>query len=127
MLANAYENEELHEQAIDERRWAVEHSGGASVFLAELAASCAAAGNRDESIRILAQLDGVSKTQYVPAYYCALVYAALKQTDEAFHWLDTAYRERSARLTFLKIDPRLEFLRSDPRFGDLLRRMNFPS
>jgi len=126
MLANAYEGKGMHEEAICERIWGVEHTDGASAFLAELAGSYAAAGKQDEATRILKQLTEVSKGRYVPAYWVALVHAALKDTDEAFRWLDKAYRERSARLAFAKIDPRLDYLRSDPRYHDLLRRMKFP-
>jgi TolB-like protein/Tfp pilus assembly protein PilF len=127
MLANSYEGNEMHEEAIRERKWAVEHSDGAPTFVAELAGSYAAAGERDEATRIVEELKEISKQRYVPAYWLALVYAALKDTDEAFHWLNKAYSERSARLAFAKIDPRLDCLRSDTRFDDLLRRMNFPA
>jgi serine/threonine protein kinase len=41
MLANAYEGFEMHEEAIRERRWMVEHSDGAPIFVAELAGSYA--------------------------------------------------------------------------------------
>ena len=126
MLANSYEGNEMHEEAIRERKWAVEHSDGAPTFVAELAGSYASAGKRDEATRILEQLKEISKRRYVPAYWLALVYAALTDTDEAFHWLNKAYRERSARLAFVRIDPRLDYLRPDPRFQDLMRRMNFP-
>ena len=126
MLANGYEGNQMHEEAICERRWVVEHSDGAPTFVAELAGSYASAGKQDEATRILEQLNEVSRRRYVPAYWIALVHAALKDTDEAFRWLDRAYRERSARLAFAKIDPRLDYLRSDPRFEDLMRRMKFP-
>jgi len=116
----------MHEEAICERKWAFEHTDGASTFVAELAGSYASAGKQDEAARILKQLNEVSKGRYVPAYLVALVHAALKDADEAFRWLDKAYGERSARLALAKIDPRLDYLRSDPRFNDLLRRMKFP-
>ena len=127
MLANSYEGKEMHEEAITERKWVVEHSDGAPTFVAELAGSYASAGKRDEATRILEQLKKISKRRYVPAYWLALVYAALKHTDEAFNWLNKAYSERSARLAFAKIDPRLDYLRSDTRFNDLLHRMKFPA
>jgi TolB-like protein/Tfp pilus assembly protein PilF len=126
MLANGYEGKGMHQEAICERKWAVEHSGGTPIFVAELAASYAAAGKRNEAVRILKQLNELSNRQYVPAYWLALVHAALKETDETFHWLDRAYSERSGRLAWIKMDPRLDNLRTDGRFADLLRRMNFP-
>jgi TolB-like protein/Tfp pilus assembly protein PilF len=127
MLANAYEGNEMHEEAIRERKWVVEYSDGATTFVAELAGSYASAGKRDEATRILEQLKEISKQCYVPAYWLAVVYAALKDTDEAFHWLNKAYSEHSARLAFAKIDPRLDYLRVDSRFSGLLRRMKFPA
>jgi len=54
----------------------------------------------------------------------AAVYTLLGEKDQAFKWLENAYRERTSRLPCIKIDPRFDPLRSDPRFQDLLRRMN---
>ncbi len=125
MLANAYEGKEMHEQAILERKWAVENSDGAPTFVAELVGSYAAAGKRDEALRGLEQLNELSKHHYVAAYWLALIHACLKDKEQAFLWLQKAYEERSARFALMKVDPRLDCLRSDPRFDDLLRRMNF--
>jgi TolB-like protein/Tfp pilus assembly protein PilF len=126
LLANLFQAKGLHEQAIAERRWAVEASGGAPLFLAELGDSYAAAGNRSEALRILDQLQELSKTSYVMAYWMALIHANLGERDQAFHWLEMSYQERSPTLSFLKIDPRLDALRSDPRFDNHLRRLNLP-
>jgi hypothetical protein len=46
--------------------------------------------------------------------------------EEAFRWLEDAYRTHDEGLTNLKIDPCLDPLRSDPRFDDLIRRVGFP-
>jgi TolB-like protein/Tfp pilus assembly protein PilF len=126
LLANLFQAKGLHEQAIAERRWAVEASGGAPLFLAELGDSHAAAGNRSEALRILDQLQELSKTSYVMAYWMALIHANLGERDQALHWLEMSYQERSPTLSFLKIDPRLDALRSDPRFDNHLRRLNLP-
>ena len=56
----------------------------------------------------------------------AYIYACLNDKDEAFRWLEKAYRDRSAWMAHMKESPWLDNLRSDPRFDDLLRRMNFP-
>jgi TolB-like protein/Tfp pilus assembly protein PilF len=60
-------------------------------------------------------------------YEVALVYAGLGEKDQAFAWLDKAYRMRDKGLTYLKIDPCMDPLRSDPRFNDLLHRVGFPA
>ncbi len=108
-------------------RKGVELSQGASAFVAVLGEACAAAGYRNEANDILEQLRELSKQQYVMPYYVSRIYGALGQKDEAFRWLETAYRERATNMIYLQTDSRLDGLRSDPRFQELLRRMNFPA
>jgi TolB-like protein/Tfp pilus assembly protein PilF len=126
LLANLFQAKGMHAEALAERRWAVEASGGAPLFLAELGDSYAAAGNRNEALRMLDRLRELSKTSYVMAYWIALIHASLGEKDQAFHWLEMSYQERSPTLSFLKIDPRLDALRSDPRFDNHLLRLNLP-
>jgi hypothetical protein len=66
------------------------------------------------------------KTGYGPPYDIALLYADLGSKDEAFKWLDTAYREHDFRLVSLKTDFLLDPLHSDPRFAELVRRVGLP-
>jgi hypothetical protein len=67
-----------------------------------------------------------SKQRYVTPYLVAQIYASLGETDEALRWLEVAYRQRTAWMVLLKVDPRFDGVRCDPRFQDLLRRINFP-
>jgi DNA-binding winged helix-turn-helix (wHTH) protein/TolB-like protein/Tfp pilus assembly protein PilF len=53
----------------------------------------------------------------------AAAYAALGDREEAFSWLEAAYRERNPQLMFLKVDEWFSTLRSDARFQDLLHRV----
>jgi len=46
--------------------------------------------------------------------------------DQAFDWLEKAYKERSARLEYIKSEDFFDSLRSDPRYLDLMRRMGLP-
>ena len=59
-------------------------------------------------------------------YEIALVYAGLKDKDNAFTWLEKAYEARDKGLTYLKVDPCLDPLRADPRFKDLEKRVGLP-
>ena len=115
-----------HEVAIAAALKAVESAPGASFYLAFLAESYAAAGQREEAEKVLAQLQELSKQQYVTTYHMGRIYASLGKKDEAFDWWETAYRERASWLVALKTDPMLDDLRPDHRFRDLMRRMNFP-
>ena len=126
MLANVYEGKGMYAEAISQRQRAVELSGGAPVFVAGLGGTYAAAGDKPEALRIMRQLQELSKSHYVMSYWIALLHTSPEEKDVAFHWLEKAYEERSATLALIKVDPRLDFLRSDPRFDDLVRRMNLP-
>ena len=126
MLANVYEGKGMYAEAISERQRAVDLSGGAPVFIAGLGGTYAAAGYKPEALRIMRQLQELSKSHYVMSYWIALLHTSPEERDVAFHWLEKAYEERSATLALIKVDPRLDFLRSDPRFDDLVRRMKLP-
>jgi hypothetical protein len=52
-----------------------------------------------------------------------LIYAGLGDKDKALDWLEQAFRERSALLIYLRVDPRLDALRSSHRFQDLVRNI----
>ena len=73
--------------------------------------------------RVLAQLKQLSKHRYVPAYDIAMVYLGLGRKKQAYDCLERGFRERSAWMVYLNMDPRLDVLRSDPRFIELARRV----
>jgi TolB-like protein len=59
----------------------------------------------------------------------ALAYGYRTELDEAFAWLDRAYRQKDADLWNIKLvqaDPLMKTFTHDPRFGAFLRRMNLP-
>ncbi len=62
----------------------------------------------------------------IDAYGIAAVHAYRGEADDAFRWLDRAYRGHEYGMLFLKTDPLLRSLRSDPRFRALLSRMQWP-
>jgi len=105
----------------------VEVSSGASAYVSGLGWAFARAGRRDEAQTILDQLlreSGAGK--YVMAVQFALIYSELQDQDQALHWLEKGYEERSAWMVNLKNDARYDGLRADPRFQELVRRMRFP-
>ncbi len=94
-------------------------------FVVELGHAYAVAGRADDAPGVLKQLQETSGERYVNAWWVAEIYAALNEREEAFHWLEKAYQERSALMAYTKMDPWFDGLRSDPRFQDLLQRIYF--
>ncbi len=74
---------------------------------------------------VIEELEQLSTQRHVPANSMAVVYSALGENDQAFDWLEKAYRERDVRLTFLKTDPKWDLLRTDARFAEILKRVGF--
>jgi len=89
--------------------------------LAGLAMVYAAMGRPAESDAALRPL--VEKFSAGDAYGIAQVHAYRGDIDEAFRWLDRAYRDHNFGLVGLQADPLLRKLHGDQRFQALLGRM----
>jgi len=89
-----------------------------------LAYAYAAAGRRDEAIKILDEQQRLSQQRYVSPYNFAIIYTGLGDKDRAFEWLTKCVEERTLIIFHLKSRPLFDPLRSDPRYAELLRRMN---
>ncbi len=94
--------------------------------LGHLGNAYARAGQVDAARKTISQVKEHVRNEGVGRYEIALVYAGLGKKDEAFTWLEEAYKAHDEGLTNLKIDPCLDPLRSDPRFGGLVRRVGLP-
>jgi tetratricopeptide (TPR) repeat protein len=88
--------------------------------------SYAVAGQREEACTILTQLIQRAEQAFVGSLLIALVYAGLRETDNAIEWIEKAYRERDGYMVFLNRHPFYDSLRSDARFQNILQRLNFP-
>ena len=94
-----------------------------SGFIDVLGAAYARAGRRADALRILAELKRRKQHGYVAAASFVIVYLGLGENEQAFAWLEEAYKEQSNMLQFVKVHPLFDPLRGDPRFVDLLRRV----
>ncbi len=86
----------------------------------------AAAGRREDALRVLKEQRKMSDQMYVPRFYTVCTYLGLGEKQKALDLLEQAYEERSSRLLSINVEPLLDPLRSEPRFQKLIRRMNFP-
>ena len=80
-----------------------------------------AQGHEKQSQRALDEL--IQKHADDMAYQVADVYAWLNDDDEAFKWLERAYRQRDSGLNGIAYDPLLTNLQTDLRFGALLKKL----
>jgi tetratricopeptide (TPR) repeat protein len=113
-------------QALEQYQLAVIMSPDLPWLQAVQGACLAKHGHRKEAMAILAELLQVRKTQYVDAYFMAVLHDALGDRDQAFQELERAFHEKSPALFAMRVDPRLDNLREDPRFLALVARV-FPS
>lgn len=115
-LALLYSRMGRHEEAIAEAG-----KTGSTIVLAEVYAR---AGRRVDARRLLGEFKALTKDRYALPLAVASVHALLGEKEQAFDYLEGAYRLRLTALSHLKVEAGLESLRSDPRFIDLTRRMN---
>jgi TolB-like protein/Tfp pilus assembly protein PilF len=102
---------------------AISLSSGSPAATGVLIRAYAHAGRRSDALRLLAQLKRRSKAGYIPAGAFVNAYLGLGDNEQAFYWLEKAYKEQSNILQFLKSHPYFDPIRSDPRFADLVRRV----
>jgi TolB-like protein/Flp pilus assembly protein TadD len=98
--------------------------GETPVPLCWLAYAYGVAGKKTEGRKVLREYMKLSRNGQVSPYYVARIYAGLGEKDQAFEWLDRAYKEGDWMRPIL--DPFFDNLRSDARFHELLRRLNLP-
>jgi len=80
-------------------------------------------GRRGEAAGILAELEQIRQSEYVDAYFIALLLDALGDRNEAFQELERACEQNSVSLFLLDADPRMDELREDQRFARLRNRL----
>jgi TolB-like protein/DNA-binding winged helix-turn-helix (wHTH) protein/Flp pilus assembly protein TadD len=83
-----------------------------------------ALGRIPEADHALSRL--IATHQNDSAYQVAEVYAYRGKTDEAFAWLERAYRQRDPGASELSTSPIMKNLHQDPRYAELLKKMHLP-
>lgn len=86
----------------------------------------ALAGKKTEAHELLQASLRNSKGHYVSPFAIANIYAALEENDQAFAWLERAYKQHDSTMAFIKVDDRLDRVRSDPRMAKLIDRVGVP-
>jgi tetratricopeptide (TPR) repeat protein len=123
ILGEAYVQTGRYDEALIELQAAARLSGGNPLYLAQVAVANAAAGKRSEALRIVANLQTLSRERYLSPYALAQVFAALNDKDQTFKWLQTAFDDRAVWMSYLGVDPLFDRFHSDQRYHDMLRRV----
>ncbi len=126
-LALAYWGKGMYPQSIEEWKIHAHLDGDPNnvEFAAALDEGYKAGGLKEALREAIAVRLAQRKNSYAQAHLLAQLYAQAGDKDQAFYWLDTAYRERDS-LIDLKTDFMLDPIRSDPRFAELVRKIGFP-
>ena len=126
-LGWAYEKKAMYNEALAEYQTTIalqqagpgQRIGGRGGVEARIGRTHALAGQREEALRILADLKAQDD---VPPYNMALIYDGLGDEEQAIAWLEKVFEVGSQRFG-LKIDPTWDRLREHPKFQELLRRL----
>jgi TolB-like protein/thioredoxin-like negative regulator of GroEL len=124
-LARTFNAAGRYDEAIARYRTLEARGVNEPFFRLEIAQGDAAAGRADAARKAVADLRQRSQTAgiFVPPESYAYVYGRLGDLDEAFKWLDEAFRVRSSTVLWLVVDARADPLRSDPRFERYLKEL----
>jgi TolB-like protein/DNA-binding winged helix-turn-helix (wHTH) protein len=127
-LAQAYWGERMYPRVVEE--WQI--YGQLSGFPGDIESAAAmergfqSEGWKGALTKVIEYRTAQRKTTYYSAFIIATFYADLEDKEQAFNWLNTAYREHDWLLISLNTNFRLDSLRSDPRFAELVRRVGLP-
>jgi TolB-like protein/Tfp pilus assembly protein PilF len=127
-LGYAYWGKQMYPQVIEEWNTYGQIDGNPedAKFASALDQGFRSSGWRGALTQGIAILQARRKTYYCSAYLIARLYADLGDKEQAFRWLDTAYREHDFLLVGLATQFQFDPLRSDPRFGELMHKVGFP-
>jgi serine/threonine protein kinase/Tfp pilus assembly protein PilF len=122
-LGQTYEQKSMFDEALAEFQRTLAVFAGDTESIAALGHAYAASGREREAYDIIERLTELGTQRYIPSYFNARIHTALGQKDQAFEWLEKAYKERYGFLVYLKVEPSFDPLRQDPRFEELAHRV----
>ncbi len=123
-LGQAFEQKNMHDEAIAEFQKAIDISGHSGVLDSSLAYVYAVLGRTEEASKIAKDLEARRDQNPSAEANIALIYVGLGDHDQAMIWLNKGYEARFNPSILLR--PAFDPLRSDVRFKELLRRIGLP-
>jgi tetratricopeptide (TPR) repeat protein len=120
-MGQAFAQQNKSDEAIAAFQRAIDLSGGNTAFEANLAHAYAVSGRKNETMKIVKDLEAQRTRSPSTNANIALIYVGLNDGDQAIAWLEKAYEARFNPSILMR--PGFDPIRSDPRFQSLLRRI----
>jgi len=108
-----------------ERLMAIHKDPAPIGYLGALGHAYAAAGRRDDAMRLLRQMNDMSSKVWVSPLFMARVYVGLGMKDQAIDLIERASEQHDPNMVWMKEDPRMDPIRSHPRYKAVLQRLRF--
>ncbi|MFL5618013.1 MAG: protein kinase domain-containing protein [Gemmatimonadaceae bacterium] len=112
-----------HRRAIAAHRKALEIGGFYSFSYSALICAHAAVGERDEAMRLLAELEERARKEHVPAFAFALACTGLGDIEKALEWVERGVQARDEMMAENFLDPLFDPLRGDARYDLVLAKL----
>src|SRR5262249_2405531 len=123
VLGASLERIENYDEAVTEYLKMIPEWARRDEMIASLREAYAEFGMQGFWRRYAEYCDELYRHRIIKPLFIASLHTSLEQYDEAFEWIEKAFREHDSALSHIKADPRLQKLHSDPRFSELLDRM----
>lgn len=115
-----------YEEAIRMSETAAENSNRLGIPLNALGYCLAVAGRHEEAREIISELEELSKRQYVPPVFRALIHTALGENSRALELIEQGIEEKDFWVIFVPLDARFDSLRDEPRYSRIIERIRPP-
>jgi tetratricopeptide (TPR) repeat protein len=123
-MGRAYAQMGRYEESIDMLQKGRSLAGDMPGILGALGQVHGLAGDERRARELLAELERLSQTRYVPCTCVAVLLLGLDDRQGALGWLEKGCDRRESSLTVLNVHPIYLPLRGDPRFQVLLKRLH---
>ena len=123
LISLCYLAKGMYDEAITKNQFWGELTRNPGKTQVALAGIYAASGRREEALKIVEQEEIETILSGNDYRGVALVYAALRENDKAFFWLEKSIQQHEESLCSIKVDPKMDPIRSDPRFSNILQKI----
>ncbi|MEO6131532.1 MAG: adenylate/guanylate cyclase domain-containing protein [Saprospiraceae bacterium] len=127
LFSLCYLGKGMYDEAIKENQlWAeiMNNDAKSNVALAQIYAT---AGRKEDALTLIHKIEESFPLTGNDYRGMALIYAALRDNDKAFEWLEKSWSLHEESLCSIKVDPKMDPIRSDPRFNDFVKKIGLIS